>query len=182
MDLLYSQIQPQVIPLSVSPSEEEERFGGLISVDVDVDGQRDFIITAPGYIAAYDLSGQEIWTKQIDIQLTGQSESEGLPGLHAGGIQAADVDGDQTAEVLFLTRDNILHILQGATGEVKNKIEIESPDGVNHWEHLVIANFGGVGDQDLLLQATNAEGYRMGRYLSAYSLDELIGQGEPQPL
>ena len=40
-----------------------------------------------------------------------------------------------------------------------------------------MANFRGRGDRDLLLQATNAAGYRMGRFLAAYALDELLRSG-----
>ncbi|MEZ6189933.1 MAG: hypothetical protein R3C45_01405 [Phycisphaerales bacterium] len=44
----------------------------------------------------------------------------------------------------------------------------------------MIADFRGAGDdRDILLQATNRFGYRMGRYLAAYAFDELINGGEP---
>ena len=52
------------------------------------------------------------------------------------------------------------------------------PAEAERWEHLVVANFRGKGDRDLLLQATNAAGYRMGRFLAAYALDELLRDGE----
>ena len=180
VDFSYSHIQPQVISLSFSLSDTYA--GGLITADVDDDGQKDFIVTAPDSIAAYDQSGKEIWTQQIDIQLTEHAESHGLPGLHGAGVQAADIDGDQTMEVLFLTQNGAVNILNGANGEVENSIKLESPDGAEGWEHLVVANFRGEGDRDLLLQATNADGYRMGRYLAAYSLDRLRVQDNPQPL
>jgi hypothetical protein len=37
----------------------------------------------------------------------------------------------------------------------------------------VVADFRGKGDRDLLLQATNARGYRVGRFLAAYRLRDL---------
>lgn len=44
----------------------------------------------------------------------------------------------------------------------------------------MIADFRGTGgDRDLLLQATNAEGYRTGRYLAAYTVDALLAGREP---
>ena len=44
----------------------------------------------------------------------------------------------------------------------------------------MIADFRAVGDdRDLLLQATNKDGYRMGRYLAAYSYDGLIDGKQP---
>jgi hypothetical protein len=46
----------------------------------------------------------------------------------------------------------------------------------------VIANFRGRGDRDLLLQATDATGYRMGRFLAAYAIEDLLGAGEATPL
>ncbi|MGD9494748.1 MAG: hypothetical protein AB7Y46_00430, partial [Armatimonadota bacterium] len=116
----------------------------------------------------------------IDIRVGGQSESQGLPGHHGPGVQAADIDGDGTTEVAFLTQDSTLHVLDGATGVERWSATIPYPEGAERWEHAVIANFRGAGDRDVLLQATNAEGYRMGRYVAAFALDELrAGRIEP---
>lgn len=180
VDLPYSTINPQTIQLDLPA--EDDRAGGLITADVNDDGKKDFIITKPAQIAVYSHSGQKLWAKQINIQVTGKSESQGLPGLHGSGVQAADVDGDQKTEVLFLTKDNTLNIVQGDNGQSKGSITIESPPGTKRWEHLVVANFRGKGDRDLLLQATNAEGYRMGRYLAAYPLDNLLKGENLKPL
>ncbi|WP_229414356.1 MULTISPECIES: FG-GAP-like repeat-containing protein [Moorena] len=179
-NLPYSTIKPQVIELK--PAASDRRLGGLIAADINDDGQKDLIITKPGYIAAYSHSGKALWSKSINIQVTGKSESQGLPGNQAPGVQAADVDGDQKTEVLFLTKDNTLHIVEGFNGETQKTIKLPSPEGTEGWEHLVVANFRGKGDRDLLLQATNAEGYRMGRYLAAYPLDNLLKGENLQPL
>ena len=176
----YSEVDPKVIKLDLPA--QYKGSGGVITADVNNDNQKDFIITKPNHIAVYNHSGNELWTKKIDIQITKKAEAEGLPGLHAPGIQIADVDGDEKLELLFLTRDNTLHVVRGSNGETKQNISLEVPPGAERWEHLVIANFRGKGDRDLLLQTTNAEGYRMGRYLAAYSLDELRLQENPQPL
>ncbi len=188
IDLAYSNINPQTIQLDL-PNQKEPNFnvrkngiGGLITADVNNDEQRDFIITKPGGIEVYEHSGKQLWSKDIDIQLSAKSESQGLPGLHASGVQAADVDGDGKAEVLFLTKDNTVHILEGVNGETEQTIELPSPEGSERWEHLVIANFRGKGDRDLLVQSTSAEGYRMGRYLAAYPLDNPVKGESPQPL
>jgi hypothetical protein len=178
--LTYAQISPQVISLTDPPPDP--RIGSLIAADVNDDGQKDFIITKPDHLAVYTRLGQELWAKSVPIQLSSKAESDGLPGNQAPGVQAADIDNDRQTEILFLTKDGHLQIVNGATGETKYSIALESPSGAERWEHLVITNFRGEGDQDLLLQATNAEGYRMGRYLAAYSLDNLIFQESPQPL
>ena len=47
------------------------------------------------------------------------------------------------------------------------------PPGTERWEHLVVADFRGEGDRDLLLQTTNAKGYRVGHHLAAYRLEDL---------
>lgn len=180
IDLPYSKIKPKVIHLDLPA--QDEGIGGLITADVTDDGQRDFIITKPGHIVVYDHSGEKLWSKSINIQVTKKSETYGLPGWHGPGVQAADIDGDQKTEVLFLTKDNTLYTVQGANGEIKGHIKIEAPQGAEHWEHLVVANFRGKGDRDLLLQATNADGYRMGRYVAAYSLGELMQRGDISPL
>ena len=178
--LPYSSIKPQIIELDL-PAQKDSA-GGLIAVDVNNDDQKDFIITKPDHIAVYNHSGQKLWTKQIDIQLTGKSESKGLPGLHGSGVQAADVDGDSKIEVLFLTKNNTLHIVEGESGKNKKTIPLKSPEGTERWEHLVITNFRGQGDRDLLLQTTNSEGYRMGRFLAAYAIDDLLKKEDTQPL
>jgi hypothetical protein len=175
-----SKANPQVINLDL-PAQSEGR-GGLITADVNNDNQKDFILTRPDRIAVYSHSGEQLWTRKIDLQLTGQAESEGLPGLHAPGVQVADVDGDQEGEILYLTRDSKLGILQGSDGETQQEIALKVPSGAEGWEHLVIANFRGQGDHDLLLQATNAQGYRLGRYLAAYSIKDLLQADSPQPL
>ncbi|MGB7439930.1 MAG: FG-GAP-like repeat-containing protein [Coleofasciculaceae cyanobacterium] len=176
----YSPIKPQTFKLDLPA--EDERVGGLITADVNDDGQKDFIVTKPGHIAVHDHAGKKLWSKQLDIQVSKQSEKNGLPGWQGPGVQAADVDGDNKTEVLFLTKDNTINILQGDNGESKKSIKIESPPGTERWEHLVVANFRNQGDRDLLLQATNTEGYRLGRYIAAYSLDDLLKREKVQPL
>lgn len=175
----YSSLKPQTIQLDISANEG---FGGIIAADVNADGARDFIITQLGRVAVYDHLGKQLWVKQSDIQLTETAEKQGLPGLHGAGVQAADVDGDGQTEVLFLTQDNTLQIVQGANGKTKQRVKLKPPTGREHWEHLVIADFRGRGDRDLLLQATNAEGYRLGRYLAAYAIDDLLKGGKFKPL
>lgn len=180
VDRAYSSIEPQIIPLDLPT--KDEGIGGLIAVDINKDDQKDFIITKLGHIAVYDNSGKKLWVKKINIQVTGASEEEGLPGWFGPGVQAADVDGDRKTEILFLTKNNTLHIVRGDNGEIKHRIKLESPKGTEGWEHLVIANFRGEGDRDLLLQTTNAEGYRMGRYLAAYAVEDIVKGENLQPL
>jgi hypothetical protein len=97
-------------------------------------------------------------------------------------VQAADIDEDGDVEVLYLTQSGELHVVDGRTGEPLWAIPLAAPDGAERWEHLVVANFRGGGDHDLLLQATNVEGYRMGRYVAAFAFDDLIGTDPPEPL
>jgi hypothetical protein len=176
----YPALEPRIIKMNI-PAEDDGR-GGIIVHDLDGDGLLDFIVSRPGILGAYDNFGRELWRFQADIQITQKSEKYGLPGWDAPGLQAADVDNDRTAEVLFLTQSNQLVILDGRTGRLETVTELVSPPGTERWEHLVIANFRGQGDRDILLQATNSTGYRVGRYLSAYALDELMRSRPPRPL
>lgn len=155
---------------------EDHGAGGIIAADVTGNDKKDFIVTKPGHIACYENSGKKLWTLQTNIQVTKKSEKFGLPGWHGPGIQVADIDEDSIPEVLFLSNDNNLNIVNGENGKNKLKIQLDSPIETAHWEHLVIANFMGKGDRDLLLQATNSKGYRMGRYIAAFALDELINK------
>ncbi|NEP88161.1 MAG: hypothetical protein F6K18_15715 [Okeania sp. SIO2C2] len=178
--LPYSSIKPQSIELDLPA--EDEGIGGLITSDVNDDGQKDLIVTKPGHLVVYQGNGQKLWAKQIDIQVAKKSEKNGLPGWHGPGVQAGDVDGDSKTEVLFLTKDNTIHIVEGESGKTKKTITLKSPAGTERWEHLVITNFRGQGDRDLLLQTTNSEGYRTGVFLAAYAIDDLLKKEDPQPL
>ncbi len=180
VNLPYFSIKPQIIELDLPV--EGGGVGGLITADVNNDGYKDFIVTKPGHIVIHQGNGEKLWAKQIDIQVTKKSEKYGLPGWQGPGVQAGDVDGNSKTEVLFLTKDNTLHIVDGESGKTKKTITLNSPEGTERWEHLVITNFRGQGDRDLLLQTTNSEGYRMGRFLAAYAIDDLLKKEDPQPL
>ncbi|MBE7560926.1 VCBS repeat-containing protein [bacterium] len=170
---------PFVIALDIPAPTDSA--GGLIAADLDGDGRRDYLITVPGHVAAYGHDGQRLWVRQVPVQVGGSSESHGLPGHHGPGVTAGDIDGDGTTEVLFLTRDGFLRVLTGRTGKDKWQARIPSPEGTERWEHLVLADFRGMGDRDLLLQATNKQGYRMGRFVAAFALEELA-RGRVKPL
>ena len=150
------------------------RAGGLIVADLDGDGAPEFVVTKPGHIAVSDGSGRRLWARRIDIRLSDKAERDGLPGQHAPGVQAGDIDGDGTLELLFLTGDGGLHIVDGASGRLRQRIELAAPPGADGWQHLVLADFRGAGERELLLQTSNAAGRRHGRYLAAYALDALM--------
>jgi hypothetical protein len=178
LDLDFSSLQPRIISLDIP--EEYDGTGGIITADVNGDGSRDFVVTRSGYVGVYSQERGRLWSRGIDLQLTSQSEKEGLPGLQSPGVQVAQANGQ--VELLLLTRSGNLMILEAETGENKAVVSLPVPSEAERWEHLVVANFRGEGDRDLLLQATNAEGYRMGRFLAAYSLDEITATPDPKPL
>ncbi len=162
---------PFVIHLDIPVPVDDK--GSIIAADLNNDCLKDYIVTVPGHIAAYENNGRKLWVLKTEIRLSMDSEKWGLPGQHAPGVQAADVDQDGQIEVLFLTEDSIIHVIDGAKAVEKWTAKPPVPDGAAKWEHLVVANFHGKGDMDLLLQATNKEGYRMGRYLSAHRIRDL---------
>ncbi|MBW7864209.1 MAG: VCBS repeat-containing protein [Candidatus Hydrogenedentes bacterium] len=170
---------PFVIPLDIPAPQDSA--GGIVTADLTGDGRMDYLVTVPGHVAAYGNDGAKLWVLQADVVVGSSSENEGLPGHHGAGVQAADIDGDGKTEALFLTKDRRLHVVNGADGAALWQAEPPHPDGAVRWEHLVVANFRGKGDRDLLLQATNKDGYRMGRYLAAFTLDRLKG-GDYTPL
>jgi len=169
--------QPVVIKLDMPPPQESE--GGLIVADVDNDGAMDYLVTVPGHLVVHGNNGQKLWGKATDLVVGGQSESQGLPGHHGPGVAAGDVDGDGKCEVIFLTKDGVLHVVDGATGKEKMTAKPPVPKGAERWELAMVASFRDKGDQDILLQATNKDGYRMGRYLAAYAFDSLRDGGKP---
>jgi hypothetical protein len=170
---------PFVIVLDIPAPQNSA--GGIVVSDVDGDGLLDYLVTVPGHVACYAHGGDKRWVLQDDVRVGGSSENEGLPGHNGPGVAAGDVDGDEKTEVLFLTKTSTLRVIEGKTGEEKWAVQIPAPEGAEAWEHLVIGNFRGKGDRDVLFQATNADGYRMGRYLAAHALEDLR-QGELKPL
>lgn len=171
------EIKPFIIKLDIPAPKTSA--GGVIVADVNNDGKMDYLVTVPGHLAVYGNDGKKLWIKKTDISVGGQSESQGLPGHCGPGVAAGDTDGDGKCEVVFLTRDSVVHIVDGATGREKTTAKPPVPKGAARWEVAMIADFRGKGDRDLLLQATNKSGYRTGKYLAAYAIDELLKGGKP---
>ena len=169
---------PVVIKLGIPAPKDSA--GGILIADVNDDGRMDYLVTVPGHLAVYGSDGRKMWIKRAAIAVGGQSESQGLPGHHGPGVAAGDVDGDGRCEVVFLTKDSVLHVLDGATGRAEGSARPPVPKGASRWEVAMIADFRGAGaDRDLLLQATNQKGYRTGRYLAAYATGALLKGGRP---
>ena len=172
--LLLTVCAQQVIKLEIPPPTDSA--GGIIAADVDDDGKPDFLVTVPGHLAVYGNDGRRLWVKKTDIAVGGQSESQGLPGHHGPGVAVGDVDGDGRAEVVYLTKDSVFHVADGASGREEATAKPPVPEGAARWELAILARFRG---RDVLLQATNAKGYRTGKYLAAYSIDDLLKGGRP---
>jgi len=169
---------PFVIELEIPAPKKSA--GGIIVADVNDDGKMDYLVTVPGHLAVYGNDGRKLWVKKTRIVVGGSSERQGLPGHHGPGVAAGDIDADGRCEVVFLTKDSVLHVVDGATGKEKARVRPPVPAGAERWELAMIADFRGTGrDGDLLLQATNRKGYRTGRYLAAYAVDQLLAGGKP---
>jgi hypothetical protein len=162
------------------PANDDDSAGGILAADVNGDDAPDFLVTCHGHLAVYDNSGKKLWVIKGDIGVGGQSESQGLPGHHGPGTAAGDVDDDGKCEVVYLTQDGVIHFVDGASGKEKATAKPGCPGGAKRWEMAMIADFRGTGkDTDLLLQATNADGYRTGRYLAAYAYNDLVAGRKP---
>ena len=80
------QNDPFVIELAIPAPQDSA--GGIIVADVDNDKTMDYLVTAPGHLAAYAGNGEKLWVLETDIVVGGSSEREGLPG-HNGPAVAA---------------------------------------------------------------------------------------------
>lgn len=162
------------------PSNLEDSAGGILAADINDDGRPEILVSCSGHLAAWDAEGTELWTIRTDLVVGMQSESQGLPGHHGPGVAVGDVDGDGAAEVVHLTLDGTLRVLEGATGTLQAAAKPPVPAGAERWELAMLADFTGHGgDRDVLLQATNRDGYRMGRYLAAYRMADLLEGRDP---
>ncbi|MBN2310525.1 MAG: VCBS repeat-containing protein [Candidatus Hydrogenedentes bacterium] len=170
---------PFVIALDIPAPADSA--GGLVTADLDGDGLLDYLVTVPGHVAAYAHDGRRLWVNETAVCVGGSAEREGLPGHCGPGVQALDIDGDGATEVLYLTRDNGLQVVAGASGAARWQAAPPCPEGTERWEHVVVADFRGTGDRDVLLQATNREGYRTGHYLAGFALP-MLAQGDSHPL
>jgi len=170
-----SAYSPRVIPLAFPVGDEGQ--GSVVTADLDGRGEYGFLVTAPGRIAAYASDGERMWMCETPVRVSaGSSESRGLPGHDAPGVQVGDIDGDGRPELVHLDQSSRVHIRRASTGESLRVLQLTPPNGAERWEHLALANLRGEGDRDLVLQATNAKGYRVGRYVAAYAIEDLDGK------
>ena len=171
------QSNPFTIKLDIPAPQDSA--GGIIVADIDNDQNMDYLVTVPGHLAAYANDARKLWLLKVDIVVGSSSESDGLPGHHGAGVAAGDVDGDGKCEVVFLTKDSVLHVVEGKTGLEKASAKPPHPNEAQGWEVAMIADLRGTGaGRDILLQATNKEGYRMGKFLAAYSAHDLVKGGK----
>ena len=178
--VLVQGYQQNPFVISLDMPAPKDSAGGMIVADLDTDGSMDYLVTVPGNVAAYANDGTRLWVLKTDVVVGGSSESEGLPGHNGPGVAAGDVDADGKCEVLFLTKDSTLHIVDGKTGRPEATAKPAHPEQAERWEVAMIADFRGAGaDGDILLQATNKDGYRMGKFLAAYSVTGLLNDEKP---
>ncbi len=173
--------QPFTVKLDIpGAAGTDDSAGGIIVADVDNSGTMDYLVTRPGHLAVYGNNGKKLWILKTDIVVGGSSERVGLPGHCGPGVAAGDVDADGKCEVVFLTKDSVLHVVDGKTGRQQATAKPPVPKGAQRWELAMIACFRGKGDDaDILLQATNKDGYRTGKYLAAYSMKALLAGKDP---
>lgn len=166
----YAQ-NPFLISLDIPGPDDPS--GGIIVASLAKRGVMDFLVTRPGYIAAYSHDGKKLWCKEADIRVNPKSEKFGLPGHHGPGIQAGYIESEEKADVLFIDRQGTIHMLDGLSGEEVWTASPPAPDGARAWELAIICTLRGIADHDILLQATNKKGYRLGRFLAAYRIEDL---------
>ncbi|MDP5217248.1 FG-GAP-like repeat-containing protein [Ruegeria sp. 2205SS24-7] len=140
---------PMVFELDIPLTSPKE--GGLFAHDLTGDGNMDFLITAPGHIAAYSNKGAPLWHIRDNINLGKSAQGFSFPGTHGPGAIAGDMDGDGAEELAYLRPDGTLVIREGGTGQIKRSYDFPGAQGV------AIADFRGTGDRDAVLQYSQNE-------------------------
>ena len=107
-------LKPQVVELGFAISKDGS--GSVVAANLTGDESMELVVTAPGNIGAYRVSGKQLWHKKHEIFFSGSRSGSILPGLHAPGVQITDVDRDEKPEILFLDRTSTIHILDAGTG------------------------------------------------------------------
>ncbi len=184
---------PQVGERSFSiPLTNWDSQGGVVAYDVDSDGDRDLVLSQPEAVMAIDAtSGAELWTvRGASVWLSTSSERYGLPGSQGPGLAVGDVDADGVIEVLWITRDNRLRVIDGRSGQTERTLSLPTPPANtlnSRWEHVVVANFRGEGDRDILLQTSastdNDRSYHRDKHQYAFRYSDLaLSQQGAAPL
>ena len=163
---------------------EDNGFGGIIASDLDLDKRFEIIITQQNKLGVYSTSGKEWWLQDIDINVN--SGYGFLPGTHGAGVQVARIGSDKKIVLLALSRRNTLIVIDAIKGSIIKEAHLPSIyPSATRWEHLLVCNFRGRGDADLLLQATESTqkpDFRVGRFLAAFSISDLINNEAPKPI
>jgi outer membrane protein assembly factor BamB len=121
--------------------------GGVFTHDVDGDGLRDYVVTAPGHVSVYAHAGDLLWHVETAIHLPDAANGgSGYPGIHGPGAGAGDLDGDGAEEVVWVNDDGTIVVHDGVTGAEERR---GSFPGV---EAIAVANLRGLGDRELVLQ------------------------------
>ena len=143
--------------------------------DLNKDGLKDFIYRTTTHLYAYDHSGTNQLWPAIAI---------GYPGVdinnHGVKFSAADVDGDNTIEIVALTDTDSLVVISGMTGAIERKWEVPNLLADQMASHVQIVNlddgiknhFAIVQTSDISIEYHDAVhiGYYVNRSLIAINL------------
>ncbi len=172
----WPQYEQNPFEITMEIPAPENQDGGIIVADINNDGLMDYVVTVAGHIAAYAHDGSKLWIRQTDIQI----KSHELPGNHAPGVIAGDIDSNGKTELLYLTYGGDLHVLDGESGELLWAASPPLPEAIKRWDVVVIANLRGAENNDVILQGFEDASLK-GRFLHAYAVDDLR-QGHYTPL
>lgn len=128
--------QPCIIPLEQPLSESE---GGVFAHDVDGDGAMELVLTSEKHLGIYETDGRCLWTIEDNIKF--------FDSAHHPSVIAGDLDGDGNQEIAYLTHENTIRVLDGNNGELDWELK-----GIGKPRAIMVANFGGLGDREILLQ------------------------------
>ncbi|MEA3403513.1 MAG: VCBS repeat-containing protein [Armatimonadota bacterium] len=139
----------RALEVPVEPGTERQPVERLYPVDLDGDGAEELIVLRARVARAVTATGEELWSVAA--------------GGTARSLAHADIDGDGALEVLLGADDEMIHVIDAATGQVERRHHCDIPLRVGRSSvrqprvgALAVDDLDGDGQLDIIAGLMNA--------------------------